>query len=89
MSRTRKGTLVPFMGLDKAGEGDIAKDIADALRAELGRCAAKTVARWTGVTDRAAKKWLAGRAMPGGEHLITLIRHSDAVLAVVLKAAGR
>ena len=89
MSRTRKGTLVPFMGLDKTGKGDLARDIADALRTELGRSAAKTAARWTGVTDRAAKKWLAGKVVPGGEHLVTLMRHSDAVLAVVMKAAKR
>ena len=83
-----KGNFSPFMGLDKTWKDDLAKGVADALRAELGRSAAKTVARWTGVTDRAAKKWLAGKAMPGGEHLVTLMRPSDAILAVVLRAAG-
>jgi hypothetical protein len=90
MSLLEKGTKVPFMGLDKAENQDLAAAIADALRAELGsRSIAKTVARWTGVSDRAVKKWLAGKVVPGGVHLVALMRHSDEVLAVVLKAAGR
>jgi hypothetical protein len=90
MSRLEKGTKVPFMGLDKAAEQELAIALADALRAELGsRSVAKTVARWTGVSDRAVKKWLAGKAIPGGMHLVALMRHSDQVLAAVLKAARR
>lgn len=64
MSRLEKGTKVPFMGLDKAAEQELAIALADALRAELGsRSVAKTVARWTGVSDRAVKKngWRAKR----------------------------
>ncbi len=90
MSRLEKGTKVPSMGLDKAESQAFAATIADALRAELGsRSVAKTVARWTGVSDRAVKKWLAGKVVPDGEHLVALMRHSDTVLAVVLRAAGR
>lgn len=90
MSWSEKGTKVPFMGLDKRKPPDLASAIADALRAELGsRSIAKTVARWTGVSDRAVKKWLAGEAAPGGEHLVALMRHSDAVLKIVLAMAGR
>lgn len=90
MSRLEKGTKVPFVGLDKAESQCLSAAIADALRAELGsRSVAKTVARWTGVSDRAVKKWLAGTVVPGGDHLVALMRHSDAVLAVVLRAAGR
>lgn len=63
MSRLEKGTKVPFMGLDKAAEQELAIALADALRAELGsRSVAKTVARWTGVSDRAVKNgWRAKR----------------------------
>lgn len=90
MSRSIKGTKVPFAALDKAGFPDLASAIAGALRTELGsKSVAKTVARWTGVSDRAVKKWLAGSVVPGGDHLVALMRHSDAVWAVVRKAAGR
>lgn len=62
MSRLEKGTKVPFMGLDKAAEQELAIALADALRAELGsRSVAKTVARWTGVSDRAVKKMAGGQ----------------------------
>lgn len=51
--------------------------------------AAKTITKWTGVNDRTAKNWILGYCGPSGEHLIELMRHSDTVLAVVLKLAGR
>ncbi|WP_081608900.1 hypothetical protein [Paramagnetospirillum caucaseum] len=90
MSRSIKGTKVPFAALDSAESPDLAAAIADALRTELGsRSVAKTVARWTGVSDRAVKKWLTGKVVPNGEHLVVLMRHSDLVWAVVRKAAGR
>ncbi len=90
MSRLEEGTSVPFVVVDKIEEIDLAIAIAAALRTELrSRAVAKTVARWTGVSDRAVKKWLSGRAVPGGRHLVILMRHSDAVLSVVLRAAGR
>ncbi len=89
MPRLEKGTKVASMGLDKAESQDFAAAIADALRAELGsRSVAKTVARWTGVSDRAVKKWLARKVVPDVEHLVALMRHFDTVLAVVLRAAG-
>lgn len=90
MSRLEEGTLVPFIAVDKADGVDLAVSIAAALRNELGgRSVAKTVARWTHVSDRSVKKWLAGKVVPNGEHLVVLMRHSNAVWAVVRKAAGR
>ncbi|WP_421702761.1 XRE family transcriptional regulator [Aliiroseovarius sp.] len=65
--------------------------ISAALSQELvgaGR-AAKTIIRWTDVTERTAKNWISGSYGPAGEHLIELMRHSDTVLAVVLELAGR
>lgn len=91
MFRLEKGTFVSLSGLDKAAGNEVAMAIAAALRAELGgsRALVKTVMRWTGASPTAVKKWLAGRAVPGGVHLIALMRHSDGVLEVVLAAAGR
>lgn len=65
--------------------------IAAALRSELGDShkAVKTVMRWTGASERTVKNWLAGRSGPRGEHLLALIRHSNVMLEIVLKLAGR
>ena len=68
-----------------------ARAIAGALRSELGEThqAIKSVMRWTGAGERTAKNWLGGTCGPSGEHLISLIRHSDAVLEAVLRFCGR
>src|SRR6056297_1238592 len=65
--------------------------IAAALKRELGGShrAIKLVMRWTGVSERTAKNWLAGSHGPAGEHLVELMRNSDEVLAAVLVLAGR
>src|SRR4029079_17357247 len=65
--------------------------ISAALRNELGNShrAVKTVMRWTGANERTTKNWLAGRRGPRGEHLLRLMRHSDATLEAVLQLAGR
>ncbi len=65
--------------------------IAAALKRELGGShrAIKIVMRWTGVSERTAKNWLAGSHGPAGEHLVELMRNSDEVLAAVLVLAGR
>ena len=85
----KKGTIVPRRR--NGSDAGYAMDIATALRAELGTSAraTKTVARWTGVSERAAKYWLSGRRGPDGWNLILLARHSDAVLQSVLKLAHR
>jgi hypothetical protein len=65
--------------------------IAAALRSELGGShqAVKTVMRWTGANERTVKNWFAGRRGPRGEHLLSLIGHSNVVLELVLRLAGR
>jgi hypothetical protein len=44
---------------------------------------------WTGAGERSVKNWLAGISGPSGQHLIEPIRHSDAVLEILLAASGR
>ncbi|MBA83513.1 MAG: hypothetical protein CML60_12360 [Rhodobacteraceae bacterium] len=65
--------------------------VRSALTYELGGAgrAAKATIKWTGVSERTAKNWIAGSYGPSGEHLIGLMKHSDAVLDVVLQLAGR
>ncbi len=65
--------------------------IAAALKRELGGShrAIKIVMRWTGVSERTAKNWLAGSHGPAGEHLVELMRNSNEVMAAVLSLAGR
>ncbi|MCX7302698.1 MAG: XRE family transcriptional regulator [Rhodobacterales bacterium] len=92
--RIKMGTSVPKMGTNvhlDAGQTVYRKAIADALRRELGPThqAIKTVMRWTGASERTAKYWLSGERGPGGEHLIRLARHSDAVLITILTMAER
>lgn len=65
--------------------------IGKALRNELGSThqAAKTLMRWTNANERTVKNWLAGTCGPRGEHLVALVRHSDAALAAFLLMADR
>lgn len=65
--------------------------IWSALTSELGGThqAAKTTMRWTGVSERTARNWISGSHAPAGEHLVELMRNSDAVLSAVLVLAGR
>jgi hypothetical protein len=82
-----------FPKRDGKGVGGLgyAGAIAAALRAELGDThqAIKTVMRWTGACERTAKNWLAGTRGPAGEHLLTLVRNSNAVFEAVLRLSGR
>jgi hypothetical protein len=82
--------MVPKTGTVGSAQ-ECARVIADALRNELGNSAraAKTIARWTGASDRAAKYWLAGTRCPSGRQLILLAMQSDAVLEAFLKLAHR
>ena len=65
--------------------------VSAALRKDLGKThrAAKTVMHWTGASERTVKHWFAGTRGPSGEHLMTLVRHSDPVLVAFLLMAGR
>lgn len=74
-----------------AEEQRFAAEIAAALRRSVGHqgAGAKIVASWTGANVKTVKNWLAGRYGPSGEHLVSLVRHSDEVLETFLAAAGR
>lgn len=65
--------------------------VAAALNEELGKTSAhvKIVAAWTGANERTVKNWFAGHYGPSGDHLVTLIKHCDAVLMAVLSMADR
>ncbi|CUW37168.1 conserved protein of unknown function [Magnetospirillum sp. XM-1] len=91
MSLPEKGTKVPSSGVDSGGILDLSNAIANAIRDELRgrRSQVKIVARWTGASERAVKKWLAGETIPNGQHLVALMSHSELVTWVVLAAAGR
>ena len=96
MSVASKGNGFPKMGnqLPISGSGPsfaYAPAIAEALASELKgtRRAIKTVAKWTGASERTAKNWLSGKRGPSGQHLIALLGQSDALLDRVLVLAGR
>ena len=90
--------MFPKMGKtfsdDDEGKVDLLKyqvAISAALKQELGGShrAIKTVMRWTGVSERTAKNWLAGSHGPAGEHLMELMRHSDEVCVAVYRLSER
>jgi len=70
---------------------EYASSVASALREELGDThrAIKTVMSWTGASERTVKNWFAGTSGPSGEHLVAVVRHSDAVFTVFMILSGR
>ncbi|WP_162559762.1 homeobox domain-containing protein [Methylobacterium radiodurans] len=68
-----------------------AREVAAALDAEFGSRPhkVKEVARLTGCNERTVKNWFQARNGPSGECLVTLMRHSDQVLRLVLRCAER
>lgn len=87
----KKGKSFPRNGSQIAERPRLAIEIGKALRAELGGThqTVKTIMRWTCASERTIKNWLDGSHGPSGEHLIEVIRHSDAVYFLVLRLAGR
>lgn len=89
------GNMLPKKGstLHKESQGGsrYAKAIAAALRKDLGNShrAAKVVMGWTEASERTVKNWFSGKSGPSGEHLISLVHHSDRVLDAFLETAGR
>lgn len=65
--------------------------IALALKGEVGgsRRAIKTLARWTGASERTVQNWLSAVRGPSGPHLVALAKHSNAVHEAYLSLAGR
>ena len=92
MSFPKRGNVFPSVsGGPKHPDAGYAAIVSDALRADLGGThrAVKTLTQWTGANNRSAKNWLAGTFGPNGDHIIVLLRKSDAVLTALLSAAGR
>jgi hypothetical protein len=87
----KTGKVLP-KGDGRAAAGlTYAAAVALALRDELGDThrAIKVVMRWTGASERTVKNWFAATRGPMGEHLVSLVRHSDAVLHALLRLSGR
>jgi len=98
MSFPKKGNSFPAAHTRLRSEGNheanskiFATEVAAALNSELSQTTAhiKIVAAWTGANERTVKNWFAGQYGPSGDHLVTLIRYSDAVLSAVLSMANR
>jgi hypothetical protein len=87
----KKGNVLPNADDEVRLEVNYRQTIAAALHRELDGThrAVKTTMRWTGASERTAKNWIAGSHGPSGEHLISLMRHSDEVLIGLLTVAGR
>jgi hypothetical protein len=87
----KMGKTFPDTASRALPEQHYAEAIAAALTNELGesRRAIKTVMRWTGANERTVKNWFAGTSGPSGQHLIAVVRHSDAVFEAVMALAGR
>ncbi len=85
----KSGTNVPVTR--KVGRDEYTLAISRALRSEIGQSAraTKTLMKWTGASERAAKYWLAGSRAPNGTQLILLAQNSDAVLHEFLRLSGR
>ena len=68
-----------------------AAEIAAALHRGYGgsHAGVKTIVTLTGANERAVRNWFDGKNGPSGQHLIALIRHSDAVLEAVLTLSKR
>ena len=87
----KKGIVLPNRNHAESAELSYAAAVAAALRADLGvtHQATKTVMQWTGAGERTVKNWLGGHSGPSGQHLVSLLRHSDPVLEALLRLAGR
>lgn len=64
--------------------------LKSSLQAELGnsRRATKTVMRWTGVSDKAARLWINGATNPSGIHLVNIMKNSPSTAIKVLELSG-
>ena len=85
----KSGTSLPKSQITLS-DTHLAALIGIALQDDLGasRRAAKTVMRWTGVSDHTARAWLNGRASPSGAHLVVLAANCRPVMNTVLQLAG-
>ena len=86
----KTGTKLPG-GVNPSGGLNYTSMIATAMRKDFRgtRGGIKAVMRWTGASERTVKNWFAGTRGPCGEHLLTLIAHSDEVFDGCLRSVGR
>ena len=68
-----------------------ASEIAEALHRQYDGLhgGIEVVVQLTGANERTVRNWFEAKNGPSGELLVALCRHSDEVLATVLKLAGR
>jgi len=87
----KMGKRFPRSGVKRLERQHFAIELGKALRSELGGThqTVKTIMRSTCASERTIKNWLDGSHGPSSEHLIEVIRHSDAVCSLVLRLAGR
>ena len=87
----KKGKVFPTPSIVAKPPSAYRTAIADSLKTEVGNThqAIEIVRRWTGANERTVKNWFAAKNSAGGEHLISLLRHSDGVLDAVLRLADR
>jgi len=85
----KSGSQLPFSRITLS-DRQLAEQIGKALQDELGasRRAAKTVIRWTGVSDHTARSWLNGGSSPSGSHLVMLGANSSRVMTTLLRLTG-
>ena len=87
----KTGKVLPEEDARAAAGYTYAAAVALALREELGDShrAIKVVMRWTGASERTIKNWFAGTRGPTGEHLVSLVCHSDFVFHAFLQLTRR
>jgi len=88
--RTADGKIFPDVSVDVSSR-TYAETVSIALKREFSdtHCALKSIARITGANERSVKNWWTAKNGPSGEHLVALIKNSEAVLGAILLLAGR
>ena len=73
----KKGNIFHGGSQDLVSAVEYREAVRSALTYELGGAgrAAKATIKWTGVSERTAKNWIAGSYGPSGEHLIGLMKY--------------
>jgi hypothetical protein len=89
--RSKSGKTFPIADTPSFSSQSFNEAVADALRRDFGGspAAVKRVAKLVTANERAVKNWFEGRNGPNGEHLVSLMHHSTAVLETVLGLSGR
>lgn len=89
--RSDSGKTFPVAGSPAFDSLTFQAAIADALRRDFGgsTAAVKRVAKLVRANERGVRNWFDARNGPSGEHLVTLMQHSPAVVQAVLVMSGR